>query len=94
LLPCVGEELTAPEDEREQAMNLVDDGEPRALWRACSMLTKVGDFAGESGFEPHRPLGMFVGGIVSGDASAVGGRAACDGGGRRFLGSVAGFTGV
>jgi len=75
-------------------MNLLDDGEPRALWRGCPTLTRVGDLARQSRFELHRPLGRFAGGIVSGDASAVGGRAACDGGGRRFLGSVAGFTGV
>jgi len=43
----------------------------------------------------HRPLvGTFVSGIVSRDGSVVGGRADCDGGGRRLVGSIVGSTGV
>ena len=43
----------------------------------------------------HRsPVGAFVPGIVSRDGSVVGGRANCDGGGRRLLGSIVGSTGV
>ena len=43
----------------------------------------------------HRPpVGTFVPGIVSRDGSVVGGRANCDGGGRRLVGSIVGSTGV
>ncbi len=43
----------------------------------------------------HRPpVGTFVPGIVSRGGSVVGGRADCDGGGRRLVGSIAGSTGV
>ena len=43
----------------------------------------------------HRPpVGTFVPGIVSRGGSVVGGRANCDGGGRRLVGSIVGSTGV
>ena len=69
------------------------------LWRS---LRRRGKRYNKRGGKPacraiglHRPpVGTFVPGIVSRDGSVVGGRANCDGGGRRLVGSIVGSTGV